>query len=129
MADDSAERTEEPTAQRLSKAREEGQLARSVELPAAAMLITATLFFSLSGNYMFHRLGALFASQLQFDRKIMDKAELLPGIFLQSVVDGYLLILPIMALLAVVAGHIWPAQLRFRGGKGVATGSDTPPRG
>ena len=28
-----------------------------------------------------------------------------------------------LAMLAVVAGHIWPAQLRFRGGKGVATSS------
>ena len=28
---------------------------------------------------------------------------------------------PAIALLAVVAGHIWPIQLRFRGGKGVAT--------
>ena len=26
-----------------------------------------------------------------------------------------------LALLAVVSGHIWPAQLRFHGGKGVAT--------
>ena len=103
MADDSSERTEEPTAQRLTKAREEGQLARSVELPTAAILITATLFFSLAGNFMFHKLGNLFSSQLQFDRKVMDKAELLPGIFFQSVIDGYILILPIMFLLAVVA--------------------------
>jgi flagellar biosynthetic protein FlhB len=33
----------------------------------------------------------------------MDKAELLPGIFFQSVVDAYILILPVMFLLAVVA--------------------------
>jgi len=26
-----------------------------------------------------------------------------------------------LAMLAVVAGHIWPAQLRFRGGKGMST--------
>jgi glycerol-3-phosphate acyltransferase PlsY len=29
--------------------------------------------------------------------------------------------LALLALLAVVAGHIWPAQLGFRGGKGVST--------
>ena len=103
MADDSSERTEEPTAQRLKKAREEGQVARSVELSTAAILVAATLFFSLSGSYLFHRLGTLFTSQLQFDRKVMDKAELLPAIFFQSVIDGYVLILPVMALLAVVA--------------------------
>jgi len=103
MADDSAERTEEPTEQRLRKAREEGQVARSVELSTAAILVAATLFFSLSGSYLFHRLGALFINQLQFDRKVMDKAELLPAIFFQSIIDGFVMILPIMALLAVVA--------------------------
>jgi flagellar biosynthesis protein FlhB len=33
----SAEQTEEPTARKLRNAREEGQVARSVELPAAAV--------------------------------------------------------------------------------------------
>ena len=103
MADDSSERTEEPTEQRLRKAREEGQVARSVELSTAAILVAATLFFSLSGSYLFHRLGALFINQLQFDRKVMDKAELLPAIFFQSIIEGFVMILPIMALLAVVA--------------------------
>ncbi len=32
--------------------------------------------------------------------------------------DGYLVQ---VAMLAVVAGHVWPAQLRFHGGKGVST--------
>lgn len=27
-----------------------------------------------------------------------------------------------MCVIAVVAGHIWPLQLKFRGGKGIATG-------
>jgi glycerol-3-phosphate acyltransferase PlsY len=29
--------------------------------------------------------------------------------------------LVLLSMLAVVAGHLWPAQLRFRGGKGMAT--------
>lgn len=29
--------------------------------------------------------------------------------------------LPVLALICVVVGHIWPIQLQFRGGKGVAT--------
>jgi len=120
MAEESSsERTEEPTARRLEKAREEGQIARSVELNTAVLLVTATLFFTFSGQWMFDKLGQLFVYQLQFDRKVMDKAELLPAIFAQSVLDGYVIIFPIMITLAVLAilstgltgGFIFSAKL------------------
>jgi flagellar biosynthetic protein FlhB len=46
------ERTEEPTARRLQKAREEGQIARSTEAPAAAVVIGALLLITLTGSWM-----------------------------------------------------------------------------
>jgi flagellar biosynthetic protein FlhB len=48
-------------------------------------------------------MSQLFKSQLQFDRKITDKAELLPAIFGSSVVDGFLIVLPLLAILYVIA--------------------------
>ena len=99
MADESAEKTEEPTGRRLEKARSEGQLPRSIELPVAAMSLGAVGFFSLMGGWLFNGMSQLFVSQLEFDRKITDKAELLPGLFAQAVVDAFLLILPIMLLM------------------------------
>ena len=103
MADESAEKTEEPTGRRLDKARSEGQLARSIELPVAAMSLGAVGFFSLMGGWLFNGMSQLFVSQLEFDRKITDKAELLPGLFAQAIVDAFLLILPIMLMMYFIA--------------------------
>ena len=103
MADESAEKTEEPTGRRLEKARNEGQLARSIELPVAAMSLGAVGFFSLMGGWLFNGMSQLFVSQLEFDRKITDKAELLPGLFAQAIVDAFLLILPIMLMMYFIA--------------------------
>lgn len=104
MAEESGQdKTEEPTAQRLSKAREEGQIARSQELAPAAMMVIATLFFTMMGQYLFNSMGSLFKSQLQFDRKITDKAELLPAIFGSAIVDGFVIVLPLIAIMAVIA--------------------------
>ena len=47
-----ADKTEEPTAQRLKKAREDGQIARSQELAPAAMMVIATLFFTMMGQHI-----------------------------------------------------------------------------
>jgi flagellar biosynthetic protein FlhB len=53
MADersDSRERTEQPTARRLEKAREEGQVARSAELAAAAALVAGALLLGTTAG-------------------------------------------------------------------------------
>ena len=104
MADDSSQdKTEEPTAQRLKRARDDGQIARSQELAPAAMMVIATLFFTMLGQHIFSSMSDLFKHQLQFDRHITDKPDLLPAIFGSSIVDGFLIILPLLVVLYVIA--------------------------
>jgi flagellar biosynthetic protein FlhB len=71
MADESAseERTEEPTAKRLEKAREDGQVARSQELSVAAMMIGIALFMLVFGGILFNKLQTIFATGFLFDRR------------------------------------------------------------
>ena len=53
MAEESAqEKTEEPTARKLQKAREDGQVARSQELPGAAVMIGAVTTMVLMGGWL-----------------------------------------------------------------------------
>lgn len=52
MADDFEQKHEEPTPRRLEKAREEGQVARSREVSSLFFLVTAFIFFGLSGNHL-----------------------------------------------------------------------------
>ena len=55
--DTTEERTEEPTAKRLEKAREDGQVARSQELSVAAMMIGVACFMYLFGGILILQLG------------------------------------------------------------------------
>ena len=100
---DAQEKTEEPTARRLRKAQEEGQVARSVDLSTAILLMAATVFFTVAGHWMFNRISQMVVSQMAFDRKILDKAELLPAHFGQAMLDAFILVLPFMAMLYVLA--------------------------
>ncbi|MEY4713426.1 MAG: Flagellar biosynthetic protein FlhB [Pseudomonadota bacterium] len=104
MAESSAqERTEEPTARRLSKAREEGQVARSTEAPAAAVVIGALLVLMLAGSWMINRLASHFASGFTFDRKSLDTPSLMLGAFGHQLFNGFLVVLPVMGITLVMA--------------------------
>ena len=72
MAEDSPEddeKTEEPTARRLEKAREDGQVPRSQELGIAAVMISSMVFLYLSGGWLTGHLSKLFASGFVIERR------------------------------------------------------------
>lgn len=100
---ESDDRTEEPTARRLQKAREDGQVVRSTELSAAGVTVAAMAFLFFTGSGLATRLADGFASGFVFDRKVLESPSLLPGIFLSRIADGLLLVAPIFALTLVVA--------------------------
>jgi flagellar biosynthetic protein FlhB len=104
MSQESAqEKTEEPTARKLSKAREDGQVARSTELPAAAIVIGAFLMILATGGWLVTRIADSFAQGFVFDRKTLDQPLLLPTAFFDQVLTSFWLIAPIMLLTAVLA--------------------------
>lgn len=97
------DKTEEPTARKLSKAREQGQVARSAELPAAAVTIAALGMLFITGGTLMARLSEAFASSFNFDRKLVHSPRLLPALFGQELLESFLLIAPLLALTVVVA--------------------------
>jgi len=103
--DSDLERTEEPTARRLSKAREEGQLARSQELSAAAGVIVSMVFFYIYGAEMIRSLSALFAQGFVFDLRAMDSPQVMPALFSKFLLHAILIVLPLL-LLTLLVGFV-----------------------
>ncbi len=104
MAEDSGQdKTEEPTAKRLSEARKKGQVPRSRELNTFVMLITASVMMYFVGDEMVKGIAALMKQQFSLSREVIfDPAS--PVIYFEQVVlDGMLLILPLVIPLIIAA--------------------------
>ena len=99
----SAEQTEDPTERKLRNAREEGQVARSVELPAAAVTIGAILTLFFMGGYWVKQMAEIFASGFKFDRKTLDNPDLMVTAFAHQIGEAFLLIVPVLLVTAVLA--------------------------
>jgi flagellar biosynthetic protein FlhB len=68
MAEEFAEKTEAPTPKRKQKAAEDGQVLRSRELTAAAVVLAGVLWLALSGPALIGALKAVMRESLQFGR-------------------------------------------------------------
>ena len=103
MSESAADKTEEPTAQKLKKAREDGQVARSTELPAAVIVIGSFVVLMLTGGWVISRLSTVFAQGFVFDRKLIEKPLLLPAHFGEHLLAAFVLVLPVILFTMVAA--------------------------
>ena len=106
MAEDAPEedeKTEEPTARRLEKAREDGEVPRSQELGVAGVMITSMAALYLMGGWLIGHLADLFASGFVIERRDIYSENLGMTQFADIGRESFILITPLLALTFVVA--------------------------
>jgi flagellar biosynthetic protein FlhB len=103
VSDSAQDKTEEPTAQKLKKARDDGQVARSTELPAAVIVIGSFVVLMLTGSWLMSRLSKVFAQGFVFERQLIEKPLLLPAHFGEHLLAAFVLVLPVVLFTMVAA--------------------------
>ncbi|SET19999.1 flagellar biosynthetic protein FlhB [Nitrosomonas marina] len=104
MAEDSdLERTEEATPQRIQKAREEGQVARSQELTTFVLLLTAAAGLIFMGGKLVEQLSDIMHAGMQIDRNMAFQADLIVKRLSQLSIEGLWSLIPLLILLIVAA--------------------------
>ena len=99
----SDDKTEDATARKLSQARENGQVARSSELPAAVIVIGSLVMLLMSGGWLVSRMTQIFANGFVFDRKTIEKPLLLPAHFGEQLLSSFVTVMPIMVFTVIAA--------------------------
>ncbi len=103
MADNQQERTEQPTAKRLEEARTEGQVPRSSELSAAAVLLTVGGGLHFLGGYVGGQLHGLMSSSLALSRTQALDESLMVATLSGEVLRALVACAPILGLTMIAA--------------------------
>ncbi len=102
MAEDDL-KTEEPTPKKLEKTREEGQFARSQDLSVALLTIAVACVIYFLGGGMGESIISLLQEAFVFDDKVVRDTALVPSLFGELSVRGFVSILPIFAVTIFLA--------------------------
>lgn len=122
MADDSAERTEQPTQKRLEEARKNGQIPRSTDLSAAAVVLIAGAGLHFLGRSMGSDLFNMMRGGLTISRaQALDESSAI-SMFAASVQQALLACAPILGL-TLLAALLAPLSI---GGWNLAFGTLAP---
>jgi flagellar biosynthetic protein FlhB len=97
------EKTESPTAHRLEKAREEGQIPRSRELTSLLMLLAGIMILWIGGTMMAHRLGAMVSTGLRFDHGMVTDDKIIIAHVGTLIMQAIAALLPLLGGLVLVA--------------------------
>jgi flagellar biosynthetic protein FlhB len=100
---DRHDRTEDPTPKRLEEARGKGQVPRSRELTAAAVMLAAGIVLTMSGESMGLRLGELMRSALQVSREQAFDTTAMSAAFASQATAALLAIAPVLLVTLVAA--------------------------
>ena len=101
--DSGQERTEQPTSKRLEEARKQGQVPRSTDLNAAAVLLLAGGGLHFLGAHMGNQLHDLLRSGLSLSREdAVDETRAL-GIFANEILHAFIICAPLLGLTLAAA--------------------------
>lgn len=105
MADksDDQEKTEEPTAHKLKKAREEGNVSHSAELSSVMLMVITTIVFLKTGAWMFTRVRELFHFFLSNADQAIDNEQNAIQFMTRALWLGLEILAPMMIALFVTA--------------------------
>ena len=103
MAENEQERTEQPTPKRLEEARKKGQIPRSTELSAAAVILTVGGGLHFLGGYMGGRLNGLMSASLALTREQSVDESLMFPTMLTEAAHALLACAPILGLTLIAA--------------------------
>ncbi|MDF7760168.1 flagellar biosynthesis protein FlhB [Kosakonia cowanii] len=102
-SEDNDDKTESPTAQRLQKAREEGQIPRSKELTSVLIMLAGVCILWFGGASFGHRLSMVLSSGLRFDHKIISDQNLILGQIIMMLKTALIGMLPLLVGVVIIA--------------------------
>ncbi len=104
MAEESdLEKTEEATPRRLEKAREEGQVARSMEMTTFALLMSAAVGLLLMGSSLMEQLVGIMRTGLYIERELALQPDLMLPRLHSLMIEGLMAMAPLLFIFLVVA--------------------------
>ena len=111
MAEDKSSKTEEPTARRLSKAREEGQVAKSTEVNTFAVLMAGLFILFFAGPFIYNGLADTMTGTLSRLHEINVEGPNLTTFLIGIIKKMALLLSPVLIGVAIVGLLVNVAQV------------------